>query len=107
LLCRQRLDSKFTEGRNPAVKNPTEHTPVKIPESDEPLGKDGHYCQKRETVMPVGISEMGEREFYAALAMQALINRVSASADLIAQQAVAYADALMQALAAKAPKPLV
>jgi hypothetical protein len=39
--------------------------------------------------------------------MQALISREGSPADMVAQQAVAYADALIETLQAKAPKPLV
>ena len=50
--------------------------------------------------------EMQDRELFAAMAMQALITRGERwAADLIAKQAVAYADALIVALAAIAPKP--
>ena len=50
--------------------------------------------------------EMQDRELFAAMAMQALITRGERwAADLIAKQAVAYADALIVALAAVAPKP--
>ena len=47
---------------------------------------------------------MQDRELFAAMAMQALITRGTTPADLIAKQAVAYADALIQALEAIAPK---
>jgi len=43
--------------------------------------------------------EMQDRELFAAMAMQALITRVAAPADIIAKQAVAYADALIEELA--------
>ena len=44
--------------------------------------------------------EMQDRELFAAMAMQALITRGERwAADLIAKQAVAYADALIEALA--------
>jgi hypothetical protein len=43
--------------------------------------------------------EMQDRELFAAMAMQALITRVVAPADIIAKQAVAYADALIEELA--------
>jgi hypothetical protein len=59
----------------------------------------------RENVMPLFNTTMGEREFYAALAMQAFIVQQVAPADFTAQQAVAYADALIQALNARAPLP--
>ena len=50
--------------------------------------------------------EMQDRELFAAMAMQALITRGEGwAADMIAKQAVAYADALIEALAAVAPKP--
>jgi hypothetical protein len=50
--------------------------------------------------------EMQDRELFAAMAMQALITRgESWAADLIAKQAVVYADALIVALAPVAPKP--
>jgi hypothetical protein len=49
--------------------------------------------------------EMNDRELFAAMAMQALITRGEKwASDLIAKQAVAYADALIQALEALAPK---
>ena len=49
--------------------------------------------------------EMQDRELFAAMAMQALITRGEGwAADMIAKQAVAYADALIEALAATAPK---
>jgi hypothetical protein len=49
--------------------------------------------------------EMNDRELFAAMAMQALITRGEKwASDLIAKQAVAYADALIQALGAIAPK---
>ena len=45
--------------------------------------------------------EMQDRELFAAMAMQALITRGQGwAADMIAKQAVAYADALVEALAA-------
>ena len=45
--------------------------------------------------------EMQDREMFAAMAMQALITRGEGwAADMIAKQAVAYADALIEALAA-------
>jgi hypothetical protein len=48
---------------------------------------------------------MNDRELFAAMAMQALITRGEKwASDLIAKQAVAYADALIQALEAIAPK---
>jgi hypothetical protein len=44
--------------------------------------------------------EMRDRELFAAMAMQALITRGEGwAADMIAKQAVAYADALIEALA--------
>ena len=52
----------------------------------------------------VAAVEMQDRELFAAMAMQALITREGAPADMIAKQAVAYADALIEALAATAPK---
>jgi hypothetical protein len=48
--------------------------------------------------------EMRDRELFAAMAMQALINREGWAADMVAKQAVAYADALIEALEAIAPK---
>jgi hypothetical protein len=49
--------------------------------------------------------EMQDRELFAAMAMQALITRGEKwASDLIAKQAVVYADALIQALKAIAPK---
>jgi hypothetical protein len=55
--------------------------------------------------MALSILELSEREFYAALAMQGLIMQQVAPADFVAQQAVAYADALIEALHAWAPMP--
>jgi hypothetical protein len=49
--------------------------------------------------------EMQDRELFAAMAMQALITREGGAADMVAKQAVAYADALIEALAAIAPNP--
>ena len=44
--------------------------------------------------------EMQDREMFAAMAMQALITRGEGwAADMIAKRAVAYADALIEALA--------
>jgi len=44
--------------------------------------------------------EMQDRELFAAMAMQALITRGEGwAADMIAKQAVTYADALIEALA--------
>ena len=49
--------------------------------------------------------EMQDRELFAAMAMQAFITRGEGwAADMIAKQAVTYADALIEALAATAPK---
>ena len=48
--------------------------------------------------------EMQDRELFAAMAMQALITRGEGwAADLIAKLAVAYADAVIEALVAIAP----
>jgi len=47
----------------------------------------------------VSTIEMRDRELFASMAMQALITREGAAADLVAKQAVAYADALIEALA--------
>jgi hypothetical protein len=47
--------------------------------------------------------EMQDRELFAAMAMQALITREGSPGDMVAKQAVAYADALINALAAIAP----
>jgi hypothetical protein len=49
-------------------------------------------------------SHMQDRELFAAMAMQALVTRAAAPADVVAKQAVAYANALIQALEAIAPK---
>ena len=50
--------------------------------------------------------EMQDRELFAAMAMQALITRGERwAADLIAKQTVAYADALIVALAASDESP--
>jgi hypothetical protein len=56
-------------------------------------------CQMAE----VATIEMQDRELFAAMAMQALITREGAPADLIAKQAVAYADALIEALTGIGP----
>ena len=42
--------------------------------------------------------EMRDRELFAAMAMQALITREGWAAGMVAKQAVAYADALIEAL---------
>jgi hypothetical protein len=48
--------------------------------------------------------EMQDRELFAAMVMQALITRGEGwAADMIAKQAVAFADVLIEAPAAKAP----
>ena len=52
----------------------------------------------------VRIVELSDREFYAAMAMQGIISRQEWPADEVAKEAVAYADALIQALEAVAPK---
>ena len=52
----------------------------------------------------VRMVELSDREFYAALAMQGIILRQEWPADEVAKQAVAYADALIRALEAIAPK---
>jgi hypothetical protein len=64
----------------------------------------------------VRMVELSDREFYAAMAMQGIISRYAAMAmqgiisrqewpaDEVAKEAVAYADALIQALEAVAPK---
>lgn len=49
--------------------------------------------------------EMQDRELFAAMAMQALITREGGAADMVAKQAVAYADALIATLAAIAHDP--
>lgn len=51
------------------------------------------------------MAELGEREFYAAMAMQGLLCREKVPADEVARQAVAYADALVLALEANAKVP--
>ena len=51
--------------------------------------------------------EMRDRELFAAMAMQALISREGWAADMVAKQAVAYADALIEALEALGPHPQV
>jgi hypothetical protein len=48
--------------------------------------------------------EMRDRELFAAMAMQALITREGWATDMVAKQAVAYADALIEALEAIAPQ---
>jgi hypothetical protein len=51
--------------------------------------------------------EMQDRELFAAMAMQALITRGEGwAADMIAKQAVAYADALIEVLAEIEPPDL-
>jgi len=51
--------------------------------------------------------EMKDRELFAAMAMQALITREGWAADMVAKQAVSYANALIEALDAIEPKPRV
>jgi hypothetical protein len=50
-------------------------------------------------------SRLNEREVFAALAMQALITKGGSTAEFTSQQAVAFADALIEALRARAPMP--
>ena len=47
--------------------------------------------------------EMQDRELFAAMAMQALLTREGEAADKVAKKAVAYADALIEALAERVP----
>jgi hypothetical protein len=51
------------------------------------------------------MTELGDREFYAAMAMQGIISREGLPADEVARQAVAYADALILAIEANAQVP--
>jgi hypothetical protein len=51
------------------------------------------------------MTELGDREFYAALAMQGIVSREKLPADEVARQAVAYADALILAIEANALIP--
>ena len=51
------------------------------------------------------MTELGDREFYAAMAMQGIISRERLPADEVARQAVAYADALILAIEANARVP--
>ena len=51
------------------------------------------------------MTELGDREFYAAMAMQGIISREKLPADEVARQAVAYADALILAIEANAQVP--
>jgi hypothetical protein len=64
-----------------------------------------HLSSMGATVMAkTSTIEMQDRELFAAMAMQALITRGEGwAADMIAKQAVAYADALVEVLAATAP----
>jgi hypothetical protein len=55
-------------------------------------------------VIMVQLSNVGERELYAALAMQALIAHHGWSADQTAKHALAYADALVEELKTNPPK---
>jgi hypothetical protein len=48
--------------------------------------------------------EMGDRELFAAMAMQALITREGWAADMTASKAVAYADALIEGLGCNSPE---
>lgn len=48
------------------------------------------------------MTELGDREFYAAMAMQGIISREKLPPDEVARQAVAYADALILAIEANA-----
>jgi hypothetical protein len=53
-------------------------------------------------------TEMQDRELFAAMAMQALITRGERwASDLVAKQAVVYADALIEALKELGPNPQV
>ena len=56
--------------------------------------RDGFMAERFDYI------EMRDRELFAAMAMQALITREG----WVAKQAVAYADALIEALEAIAPK---
>jgi hypothetical protein len=58
------------------------------------------FVKRRVGMAEVAAVEMQDRELFAATAMQALITREGAPADMIAKQAVTYADALIEALAA-------
>jgi hypothetical protein len=51
------------------------------------------------------MTELGDREFYAAMAMQGIISRERLPADEVARQAVAYAEALILAIEANAHVP--
>jgi hypothetical protein len=51
------------------------------------------------------LNQLGEREFYAAMAMHGILCREKLPADEVARQAVAYADALILAIEANAKVP--
>jgi hypothetical protein len=51
------------------------------------------------------LNQLGEREFYAAMAMQGILCREKLPADEVARQAAAYADALILAIEANAKVP--
>jgi hypothetical protein len=51
------------------------------------------------------LTQLGEREFYAAMAMQGILCREKLPEDEVARQAVAYADALILAIEANAKVP--
>jgi hypothetical protein len=51
------------------------------------------------------MTELGDREFYAAMAMQGILCREKLPADEAARQALAYADALVLAIEANAKVP--
>jgi len=55
--------------------------------------------------MATMMTQLGEREFYAAMAMQGILGRERLPADEVARQAVAYADALILAIEANAKVP--
>src|SRR5262245_45602726 len=58
------------------------------------------YHYRSDDMAEMSTIEMQDRELFAAMAMQALITRGERwAADMIAKQAVAYADALIEALA--------
>jgi hypothetical protein len=55
--------------------------------------------------MATMMTQLGEREFFAAMAMQGILCREKLPADQVARQAVAYADALILAIDADAKVP--
>jgi hypothetical protein len=63
------------------------------------------FVNRSDNMADTATIEMQDRELFAAMAMQALITREGEAADMVAKKAVAYADALIEALAERAPNP--